>query len=74
MDGAIARILIESLVQRLSRDGGYFHLPDGRLSENEVTAICALADVPKPQLPEETQAAKVAPTLNLAAFVPPKFL
>src|SRR4030081_1150385 len=73
MDGAIARILIESLVQRLSRDGGYFHLPDGRLSENEVTAICALADVPKPQLPEETQAAKVAPKLNLAALSRPSF-
>lgn len=37
MDKEVARVLVESLLQRLNRDGSHFHIPDGRLSENELS-------------------------------------
>src|SRR5947209_6954973 len=70
MEIEVARTLIESLLQRLNRDGSHFHLPEGRLSQNEVIALRVLTGLPEPALPEETQptiAVKPAPTLDLSA-------
>src|SRR5258706_3563161 len=71
MDTEVARTLIESLIQRLSRNGSHFHLPEGRLSENEVIALRALAGVPEPKSQEDTQPTIAAPTLDLSALSRP---
>ncbi|HEY7297417.1 MAG TPA: hypothetical protein VH684_05710 [Xanthobacteraceae bacterium] len=74
MDKQIALTLIESLLQRLNRDGNHFHLPEGRLSQNEVIALRSLAGIPEPTAPEEAQsiiAAKPAPSLDLSALSRP---
>ncbi|MEA2878502.1 MAG: hypothetical protein QOF14_3698 [Hyphomicrobiales bacterium] len=71
MDREVARVLIESLLQRLSRDQTHFHLPDGRLSENEVVALRILAGIPEPKSHEQAPPTPPAPKLDLAALSRP---
>src|SRR5262249_40183862 len=69
MDPESAKLLIGNLLERLSREGKYFQLPGGRLSESEVGALKSLAGISVVDETSPTPAPVVKTTaLNLAAL------
>lgn len=62
-----ARIILESLLGRLQQSGKRFTLPDGVLSQQEVSAICTAADIVDDLPSTGTAVATQAPTAGEAA-------
>src|SRR5664280_1901082 len=46
MDSEKAKFLVANVIERLNREGSYYHLPGGRFSESEIVAFKILAGVP----------------------------